>query len=127
MTFFGKKVNDNQADTLWRIKDCEELLRSRVSDKYVNDALKSLDEKLVKQLTQGEEKNLERLEKTFKELGGRVVQTNQFFNEKIDDVRKVIGSYDSKITNMATMDKLMAIQSGQKDMKYNIERELEML
>lgn len=46
LTFFEKKVNDNQADTLWRIKDCEELLKSRVSDKFVNDAIKALDDKL---------------------------------------------------------------------------------
>jgi hypothetical protein len=46
MTFFEKKVNDVEAETRWRIKDCEELLKSRVSDKYVNDAIKALDEKI---------------------------------------------------------------------------------
>jgi hypothetical protein len=50
ITFFEKKVNDNQSATLWRIKDCEELLRSRVSDKYVNDAVKATEDKLTKML-----------------------------------------------------------------------------
>ena len=76
LTFFDKKVNDNQSATLWRIKDCEELLRSRVSDKYVNDAVKAIEEKLTKQITYTDERNLERLEKSFKELGTRVVTTN---------------------------------------------------
>lgn len=35
--------------------------------------------------------------------------------------------YDSKITNLATNDKLLSVQTGYKDMKYNIEREMEML
>lgn len=48
LTFFGKKVDDNQSETLWKIKDCQELLKSRVSDKYVNDSLKALEDKLMK-------------------------------------------------------------------------------
>jgi hypothetical protein len=48
VTTFGKNVDDIKSETLWRIKDCEELLRSRVSDKYVNDALRSLDEKITR-------------------------------------------------------------------------------
>jgi hypothetical protein len=76
LTFFEKKVNDNQSATLWRIKDCEELLRSRVSDKYVNDAIKTLDDKVTKHLTYSDEKHIERLEKSFKELGTRIIQTN---------------------------------------------------
>lgn len=76
MTQFGKKVDDNYSETVWRIKDCEELLRARVSDKYVNDALRSLEEKLQKQINYGEEKGIERLEKSFKELNSRIAQTH---------------------------------------------------
>lgn len=68
LTSFHKRVNDNQAETVWRIKDCEELLKSRVSDKYVNDSLKALEDKIIKQLNYNEEKGIERLEKSFKEL-----------------------------------------------------------
>lgn len=72
LTFFEKKVNDNQSATLWRIKDCEELLRSRVSNKYVDDAIKATEDKLNKMVNYNEEKQIERLEKSFKELGLRV-------------------------------------------------------
>lgn len=57
---FGKKTDDIQSETLWRIKDCEELLKVRVSDKYVNDALKSVEEKIMKVLNAGDEKVVER-------------------------------------------------------------------
>lgn len=112
LTHFNKKVNDNQSETLWRIKDCEELLRSRVSDKYVNDAITAIDDKLNKQLVYNEEKGVERLEKTFKELAQRVIQTNQFFDEKFSDFRKTMLNYDQKISNMATLDKILGIQTG---------------
>ena len=54
----------------------EELLRSRVSDKYVNDMVKSLEDKISKKMTFSEEKEIERLEKSFKELTAKTVQLN---------------------------------------------------
>jgi len=60
VTNFGKKTDDIESETLWRIKDCEELLKSRVSDKYVNDALRSVEEKIMKILNTGDEKVIER-------------------------------------------------------------------
>jgi protein tyrosine/serine phosphatase len=87
---------------LWRIKECEELLRNRVSEKFVMDALHSLDEKIKNQINYNNEKNIERLEKSFKELGARVTQTNQFFNDKLDDIRKIMASYDARLSNVAT-------------------------
>mmetsp|Transcript_33514 Transcript_33514/g.32582 ORF Transcript_33514/g.32582 Transcript_33514/m.32582 type:complete len:95 (+) Transcript_33514:854-1138(+) len=48
LTYFGKKVDDNEAECLWRIKDCENLLKTRVSDQYVDDSIKSMEEKLIK-------------------------------------------------------------------------------
>lgn len=127
LTFFEKKVNDNQAGTLWRIKDCEELLRSRVSNKYVDDAVKSVEDKCNKTITFNDDKQLERLEKSFKELGLRNQQTNTFFNEKFDDLRKVMAMYEGKIQNFATNEKLANVQTGYRDMKHNLERELELL
>ena len=50
MTTFGKKTDDIQSETVWRIKDCEELLRARVSDKFVLDAIRSMEEKIGKQM-----------------------------------------------------------------------------
>jgi hypothetical protein len=53
---------------------------------------------------------LERLEKSFKELGVRIITTNNFFNEKFEDLRKVVISFDSRITGMATNEKLLSVQ-----------------
>jgi|LauGreDrversion4_2_1035121.scaffolds.fasta_scaffold296656_2 hypothetical protein len=47
--------------------------------------------------------------------------------EKLADMRKVQSTYDVRIANMATTDRVTAIQTGYKDMKYNLERELEMI
>ncbi len=72
----------------------------------MSDALFSLDEKLLKQISFSDEKQIERLEKSFKELGQRVVTTNIFITEKFDDVRKMLRQYDEKMQGVATMDKV---------------------
>jgi hypothetical protein len=127
VTAFGKKTDDVQSETLWRIKECEELLRNRVSEKFVMDAIHSIDEKIKKQINHLDDKGIERLEKTFKEVSARVTQTNQFFNDKLDDVRKIMASYDSRFSNVASNSSVEKVQQGYKDMKYNFERELELI
>jgi len=103
------------------------LLRNRVSEKFVLDALHSLDEKVRNQMNHNNDKGIERLEKTFKEVNARVTQTNQFFNDKLDDVRKIMASYDARLSNVATNTAVEKVQQGYKDMKYNFERELELI
>jgi len=83
-----------------------------VSDKYVNDALKSVEEKIMKILNAGDEKVVERQAKAFKELGQIVNSNKTMFEEKIVDMRKVIGTYDVRIANLATMDRVQTIQTG---------------
>ena len=125
VTNFGKKTDDIESETLWRIKDCEELLKSRVSDKYVNDALRSVEEKIMKILNTGDEKVIERQVKSYKELASTVKSNKQMLEEKLDDMRKVISTYDIRLANLATIERVQSIQTGYKDMKYNLERELE--
>jgi hypothetical protein len=43
-----KKMADLEVNTLWKIRDCENLLKTRVNEKFVWDALSSLEVKLKK-------------------------------------------------------------------------------
>ena len=44
--FFETKVIEVEKSTLWKIKDCEELLKIRVNEEYVTDAIKKSEEKM---------------------------------------------------------------------------------
>lgn len=46
----GIKFADVEKHTVWKIKDCEELLRTRVNDQYVEDALRKLETKLTNEV-----------------------------------------------------------------------------
>ena len=43
---FEYKVNENQKETLWKIQDCEELLKSRISERKVQDMVDKIDKKV---------------------------------------------------------------------------------
>lgn len=43
-------MSEIEKGTLWKIRDCEELLKSRVSEKYVEESIKSLEKRLYKDL-----------------------------------------------------------------------------
>lgn len=40
---FEEKVNNNQKDTLWKIKETEELMKQRISEVKVNDMCQKLE------------------------------------------------------------------------------------
>ncbi len=81
----------------------------------------------MKILNAGDEKVIERQIKAFKELSQTVNSNKTMLEEKLADMRKVQSTYDLRIANLATSDRVTAIQTGYKDMKYNLERELEMI
>ena len=43
---FETKVIEVEKNTLWKIKDCEELLKIRVNQEYVTDNIKKSEEKM---------------------------------------------------------------------------------
>ena len=45
-----KTLTELEQKTLWKLKDCEDLLKVRVNEKYVQDAINGLEEKLRKNL-----------------------------------------------------------------------------
>ena len=50
MDNLDRKVDEVEKHTTWRIKDCEDLLRSRINDTYVDDAIRLLEERLTKEV-----------------------------------------------------------------------------
>ena len=53
MDNLDRKVDEVEKHTTWRIKDCEDLLKSRINDTYVDDAIRLLEERLTKEVIVG--------------------------------------------------------------------------
>lgn len=50
MDNLDRKIDELEKHTTWRIKDCEDLLKTRINDKYVDDAIRLLEERLTKEV-----------------------------------------------------------------------------
>ena len=44
---FESKILEVEKNTLWKIKDCEELLKIRVNEGYVSDVIKKSEDKMI--------------------------------------------------------------------------------
>lgn len=54
---FEAAVNDTKKDTLWKIKDCEDLLQKRVTAEFVDQTCKNLEDKLKKEIAKTKEES----------------------------------------------------------------------
>jgi hypothetical protein len=104
------KVDKTEKETLWEIRDCQALLKTRVSDIFVNEGIQAVRESLQKELAYTEKKQIDRLEKSFQELGQRIVVQTQYSDEKFRDIHKVVSAYDHKFKNLVTLDKVQTLQ-----------------
>lgn len=57
-----KKFGDLEINTLWKLKDCEELLKVRVNEKFVWDAINSVEGRIKKDIFNESQGRIERLE-----------------------------------------------------------------
>ena len=82
---------------LWRIRDCEELLKSRVSTQELGDQIKAVEARCrVKQEVEVEKLN-EQLRKQREEALQRIKTIENFVTDKIADSKEFIKNLELKV------------------------------
>lgn len=87
---------------LWRIKDCEELLKSRVTTQELNDKIKSLEVRITAKHEIDLTQLNERLKKTFETCLSRVKTSENYVADKLFDIKEYIKLVDEKVAKMAS-------------------------
>ena len=110
-----KKLGEVEQETLWKIKDCENLLKTRVNTQFVMDAMKSAEDKIIREVY------------TIYITGVRQIyidQMGQSNNEKFDLYNKMYAEISLKIKNLeqSTNEKVKANEASMDSMnrKYEI-------
>jgi chromosome segregation ATPase len=93
-----RKIDEVEKHTTWRIKDCEDLLRSRINDTYVDDSIRMLEERLKKEMENITLGNTETFERGIRELTQRVKQCEDQIEEKASNLKKNIKEVEITIT-----------------------------
>lgn len=87
---FEESLNTNQKETLWKIRDCEELLKTRISDHKVECIIENLEQKLNKQVKLCEAKQTDATNVCHNELQNQIDALHLFTQDKHKDLKSVV-------------------------------------
>ena len=71
---FEEHIEKIKKETLWKITDCEDIIKTRISEQQANSLIESLGNKLSLKIRDTEQKLLERNMNSYKELSQRFDQ-----------------------------------------------------
>jgi len=102
-------VKENEASTLWKIKDCEgklilinkslELLQKRVSDTYVKDAISLLESKINNQINKGHNDTVKKATSSMAEkVDSKISQMSKILKDDISSCKRTLGFHESMIS-----------------------------
>ena len=100
---FDKKINDYRSEVLWRIKDCEQLLKGRVKTQELNDQITSLESRINDKIEFDNETLHGRLMKVFETCQQRIKTAELFSKDKYMQSEAYIKLVDMKVGSMATI------------------------
>jgi hypothetical protein len=92
----GKQFRDLEINTVWKLKDCEELLKARVNEKFVWDAVNSIEERIRKSLSSFSEGTLNKLDKELKDLKRDVEHMRTDTSSKFKETGQAIESVNDR-------------------------------
>ena len=122
---FDKQIKDYRSQVLWRIKDCEELLKSRVANQELNDQIKALESRINAKHELDGEGYYERLRKNFETCNQRIKTCELYVTDKHNDTKEMIKNLELKSYGMATKQEIEKIHESEKTMKGNFMLEFE--
>lgn len=99
-----KKLSDLEQNTLWKIKDCEELLKLRVNEKFVYDAIKGIEDKIKRELLQFTEGNMGKYDKLIKDLQKDIEKLGHDTHGKFKNVKDDIKDLQEQLNKKSEHD-----------------------
>jgi hypothetical protein len=85
-----KKVSDVKTETLWKINDCEKLLKIRVNEQFVWDALATLEGKMKREAETQASLKLSQSQNLFEKLQKDLKRLEEELNSKLSDSKRVL-------------------------------------
>jgi len=116
---FEEKVNNNQKDTLWKIKETEELMKQRISEVKVTDMCAKLEQKLSKEVRNTDSKLQDKLTVAHSQLAQAISSLEMFTQDKHKDLKNVV---QEQIDMMA--DRVNTVQFRELEKKVDTHKSL---
>lgn len=85
---FEELVREVEKKTVWRIQDCEELLRKRINDEYVDFTVRNSEDKLMKLINNISGGDMEQFEIMKADLERKIKLLDETLSEKLKNTKK---------------------------------------
>lgn len=86
---FEETIDQLKKETLWKIKDCEDIIKTRISEQKVTDSLALLDRKFQLSLRDVDAKLLERNINSYTEVSQRIDQLSMVSEDRYKDLKNI--------------------------------------
>eukprot|EP00347_Sterkiella_histriomuscorum_P003679 403363358 len=121
------KQTNLEKNIQWRITDCEQLLKSRVNEKYVQDYGQIIQENVLKKLQDNDSDSMVRLAKVQQDISTKFENQDIALEEKLQLFKKMQFDLEKKInlkTDKALVNKMML---DAKESKQTFDQQFEMM
>jgi len=117
-----------QSELLWRIKDAEELLKSRVPEVKVVKMIDELKLVLANQVIISTDKNKNFIEESVKEVYKTITKLSEGTETSLDDLRLIVRAQEKKNNyDLATRDQIKALEMQDSQIKQQLQYEMEQM
>jgi hypothetical protein len=121
---FQELVGDNQKETLWKIRDCEELLKTRISEHKVNDMIDKWSKKMETTIADNETRLLDCVAKSYKEAGGKIDTLRMYSETKHADIKAIVETQNEHIKKMLQTEEFAHFKASTQQAHKDLEDEL---
>ncbi|KAL4446473.1 hypothetical protein ABPG74_001214 [Tetrahymena malaccensis] len=99
---FEDKVQAIEKKTLWKIQDCEEMMKKRITEDYVDDSIKALEDKIRREVITLAQSDTEKIERLSAEIISKMKIMEDSQAEKLKQVKKQIKDLEDLVNSTCT-------------------------
>ncbi|CAI2386626.1 unnamed protein product [Moneuplotes crassus] len=119
-------IKENETKTLWKIKDCEELLQKRVSETFVNDSISLLESKLSNKIDKGHKRAISQaLLKAEEKVDNKMANFEKLTQQEFNSYKRTLAYHDNEISKRITTGDLKPVNDSIKEVRNGFEKEME--
>lgn len=127
MEKFESQVSEIKKETVWRIPELENLVKTRITEQKAHTLVSELDRKFETEMKQKEDRMLERLYNSFKECSSKVETAVEFTDDRYADTKRELMRLQSKVDNAVEKVKFAELNLEVRSMRKGFEEEIDVV
>jgi len=104
------------SEVLWRIKDAEELIKSRVAETRMYAMINELKAEVKGSITHGIVSNRNLIEEEIAKINSKLGKDVDKTNTSFADIKSIVQKQDKKINELATRDQIKTLENSDKQL-----------